>query len=321
MGLLGEIYSFGNRTRNKLRGLLDDPKGYLQQTADQTANTLRDMTGANETAQQFALRDKINAGDKNALEQYRNLEKTIQNKLFDVALNFNPAAVGMTAKVAGANAIDEYAGLHRPPMKGSGAPLHDLTGGGNYYPDDVYSSNGLRYYGTGNDRIDREAWSLAMRVKDKPNATVKMYRAVPYEKSPMEQIADLESLKAKFLARGKFPEDSGFTNGSKWYEWASREIDRLKTLPEPSVQNLVINNGDWVTTSKQYAKEHGESALGGNYKIISQSVPARKLFTNGDSWAEFGYDETGKALLPNMLGAAALGAGGMYGLGLLGGDK
>ena len=95
MGLLGEIYSFGNRTRNKLRGLLDDPKGYLQQTADQTANTLRDMTGANETAQQFALRDKINAGDKNALEQYRNLEKTIQNKLFDVALNFNPAAVGM----------------------------------------------------------------------------------------------------------------------------------------------------------------------------------------------------------------------------------
>lgn len=95
MGLLGEIYSFGNRTRNRLKGLLDDPKGYLQQTADQTANTLRDMTGANETAQQFALRDKINAGDKNALAQYRNLEKTIQNKLFDVALNFNPAAVGM----------------------------------------------------------------------------------------------------------------------------------------------------------------------------------------------------------------------------------
>ena len=95
MGLLGEIYSFGNRTRNRLKGLLDDPKGYIQQTADQTANTLRDMTGANETAQQFALRDKINAGDKNALEQYRNLEKTIQNKLFDVALNFNPAAVGM----------------------------------------------------------------------------------------------------------------------------------------------------------------------------------------------------------------------------------
>ena len=98
MGLLGEIYSFGNRTRNKLRGLLDDPKGYLQQTADQTANTLRDMTGANETAQQFALRDKINAGDQNALEQYRNLEKTIQNKLFDVALNFNPAAVGTILK-------------------------------------------------------------------------------------------------------------------------------------------------------------------------------------------------------------------------------
>ena len=70
-------------------------RAIIQQTADQTANTLRDMSGANETAQQFALRDKINAGDQNALAQYRNLEKTIQNKLFDVALNFNPAAVGM----------------------------------------------------------------------------------------------------------------------------------------------------------------------------------------------------------------------------------
>ena len=108
MGLLGEIYSFGNRTRNKLRGLLDDPKGYIQQTADQTANTLRDMSGANETAQQFALRDKINAGDKNALAQYRNLEKTIQNKLFDVALNFNPAAVGMTAWHGSPHKFDKF---------------------------------------------------------------------------------------------------------------------------------------------------------------------------------------------------------------------
>lgn len=108
MGLLGEIYSFGNRTRNRLKGLLDDPKGYIQQTADQTANTLRDMTGANETAQQFALRDKINAGDKNALAQYRNLEKTIQNKLFDVALNFNPAAVGMTAWHGSPHKFDKF---------------------------------------------------------------------------------------------------------------------------------------------------------------------------------------------------------------------
>jgi hypothetical protein len=33
-----------------------------------------------------------------------------------------------------------------------------------------------------------------------------------------------------------------------------------------------INPGDWVTTSKTYAKMHGENALGGNYKIIEQKV-------------------------------------------------
>ena len=52
-------------------------------------------------------------------------------------------------------AVDEYGGEHRPPGPDSGAPLHDLTGGGNVYPDDVYGANGLRYYGTGEEVFDR----------------------------------------------------------------------------------------------------------------------------------------------------------------------
>ncbi len=47
-------------------------------------------------------------------------------------------------------AVAEYAGSHRPPGPGYGAPLHDLTGAGTIYPDDVYSANGPRYYGTAN---------------------------------------------------------------------------------------------------------------------------------------------------------------------------
>jgi hypothetical protein len=94
-GLLADVYSFGNRTRNKLRGLLDDPVGTIQQAADATAEGVRNLTGQNETAQQFALRDSINSGDKNALAEYKRLEQVIQNKLFDLATNFNPAAVGM----------------------------------------------------------------------------------------------------------------------------------------------------------------------------------------------------------------------------------
>lgn len=51
-----------------------------------------------------------------------------------------------------------------------------------------------------------------------------------------------------------------------------------------------INKGDWVTTSKKYAIEHGKENLNGNYKILSKMVYARDLFTDGNSLLEWGYD-------------------------------
>jgi hypothetical protein len=296
-GLLGELWdSFGNNPRNA-----------------ETVDAMKGMVGllplsAGDIASGVLAVDDARRGD------YVN---ATLNGLG--ALPLVPALGGMISSkgddVAKAiSQVDDYAGLHRPPMKGSGAPLHDLTGGGDFYPDDVYSANGLRYYGTGDDRVDREVWNLAMQVKGKPDAKVKMYRAVPYEKTNAEKIAELEKQKAAFMKRGKVPDNSGFTNGSKWYEWASGEIDRLKNAPESAISPEKINHGDWVTTSRQYAKDHGESALGGNYKILSQTVPARKLFTNGDSWAEFGYDETGRInpqLLPWLVGGGLLGTAGI----------
>ena len=62
-----------------------------------------------------------------------------------------------------------------------------------------------------------------------------------------------------------------------------------RAIPD-GIGDVDINAGDWVSLSKQYAKDHGESALNGNYKIISKKAPARQLFTNGDSINEFGFD-------------------------------
>jgi hypothetical protein len=68
-----------------------------------------------------------------------------------------------------------------------------------------------------------------------------------------------------------------------------KEIERLKT-DETEVKNInAINSGDWVTINRDYAKEHGESALNGKYKIISKTVKAKDVFTNGDSIHEYGY--------------------------------
>jgi hypothetical protein len=132
--------------------------------------------------------------------------------------------------------IAKYQGSHTPPMKGSGAPLHDLTGGGTIYPDDVYGAMGSRYYGTG-ARDDATLFARFRALRNKPDEMVTIYRAVPKE-APVGPI----------------------------------------------------RHGDWVTIDRRYAMEHGESALKGHYRIQEGKVPAKTLFTNGDSPYEFGID-------------------------------
>lgn len=51
-----------------------------------------------------------------------------------------------------------------------------------------------------------------------------------------------------------------------------------------------INSGDWVTTSKKYATNHGENALNGEYEIISKKVKANTLSSEGYPY-ELGYHE------------------------------
>lgn len=52
----------------------------------------------------------------------------------------------------------------------------------------------------------------------------------------------------------------------------------------------VIYNRDWVAITKEYAEIHGEAVLKGNYKIIENTVPAKHLYTEGNSIQEWGYD-------------------------------
>jgi hypothetical protein len=184
----------------------------------------------------------------------------------------------------------DYVGEHSAPLGDSGAPLHDLTANENaIYPSDVYSSQANQYYGSGEPE-DAQLFAMAQRLKDKPNEKVSIYRAVPKMQSNSEKIAGLEKDLANYMKRGRMPKNADFDNKSDWYEWASNERDRLASLPEETIEPLSINHGDWVALDKKYAKEHGESALGGNYKILSKKVPARQLFTNGDSIREWGWD-------------------------------
>jgi GNAT superfamily N-acetyltransferase len=136
-------------------------------------------------------------------------------------------------------------GAHSPAGPEDGAPLWDVSN--DIYPDDVYDYQGLMYYGTGEDAMDRQAWSQIQEAKGKPHYKIKIYRAV----------------------------EKDYTG---------------RIIP-----------GDWVTTVRAYAKDHGESALNGDYRIISKTVTARDIYTSGDSWLEWGYHPQDPVRVPLAL--------------------
>lgn len=190
---------------------------------------------------------------------------------------------------------EDYRGDHQAPDHTSGYPLHDLSG---IYPDDIYGENGARYYGQGNP-LDSLGVAIIKAYRGRPNAHLQIYRAVPDLKKMDETIEDLEAQKRFILKYGKLPNgveprvEKGSQSTkpiSKHYDWLCAEIERRKLLPPVEKTKLSINIGDWVTTVREYAKEHGESTLLGKYKILSKTVYARDLFTIGDSIFEFGYD-------------------------------
>lgn len=131
--------------------------------------------------------------------------------------------------------MPDYSGEHRAPRRDSGAPLDNLK---DVYPDDVYGPNAARYYGhESGSQTDKAAVRIIQATKGKPDAPVKVFRAIP-----------------------------------------------------KSIESNEINPGDWITTIKSYAVQHGEGPLGGDYKILEKTVPAGDLYTDGNSIFEFGYD-------------------------------
>jgi hypothetical protein len=74
------------------------------------------------------------------------------------------------------------------------------------------------------------------------------------------------------------------------------DITVYRAVPK-GVKESKLSDGDWVTVNRNYAIEHGEGILEGNYKIISQKVKVKDLTTSADSINEQGYHPLGKPSL------------------------
>lgn len=232
-------------------------------------------------------------------------ERNWKNAAFTLAglLPFVPGASGVRAaenvaesaldmSQAGSVVDTGYRGLHQAPSISGANSLDNLA---DVYGDDIYSPNALRYFGMGDEfrKADMESLSAISRAKGKPNAMVTVYRAVPNFKTSAQKASELSEDMAQFLKRGRVPSRSAVSglDGSKWYDWAHDERNRLSQIADniPDAANQ-INPADWVSLSKDYAAKHGQSALGGNYKILSKKVKASELATTGDALSEWGWN-------------------------------
>lgn len=190
----------------------------------------------------------------------------------------------------------EYAGEHSAPAREEGASLDNTE---NIYPDDMYTGSldqAIQYYGEAGPS-DWSAISTIRQFKDKPNATLTVYRAVPKTASEkkLEEIDKSIRHMTKLAFTQSPPSDAPEyineihrKNGYK----ADTTLGMLYEIREGIAKNqkgYKINPGDWVTTVKSYAVEHGKAHLNNDYKVLKKKVKAKDLFTDGNSIYEWGW--------------------------------
>lgn len=182
----------------------------------------------------------------------------------------------------------DYRGEHQAPHASDNysSPIYDMT---NAFGEDIYTSNAVRFFGTG-DLNDQLAVNIIQSLRNKPNATVTIYRSIPKILTVSEKIDELEKHKAYVMKYGKLPKGVGnWQNSSQYYDFIYNELKRLRESPKQDEKLSSINDGDWVTTVKQYAIDHGKAHLGNSFRVLSKKVKAKNIYGNGDSIMEFGY--------------------------------
>lgn len=196
---------------------------------------------------------------------------------------------------------EDYRGEHHTAPSSDYAPMHDLT---DTYPDDIYSEDAARLYHHYNDYRDRQAIGVIQSARNKPNQSVKIYRAVPdinydlkTKLKPLLDIVNYHSQWNRFPAKNQLVWDlqDKYSIDNHSYDEQQKLIlndinKQINELQAQQQKQIGINNGDWVTISREYAKEHGESHLNGQYKIVTKTVPARNLYTDANNIFEWGYN-------------------------------
>jgi len=175
----------------------------------------------------------------NGEDFYQKMSNSLRDTLREKGIRGNEQVSKYWEDITGKKSIDSYKMSHRPTE--SGAYGSDITMKGEFIPKDAYEHP--EYYFDMKAKTDygvatRESWDIIKSIRNKPNATITIYRASP-----------------------------------------SKDI----------------NNGDWITLSKKYAKLHAKDSM----PIHSFKVKAKDIQFAGDDINEFGYFPSKESLPKN----------------------
>jgi hypothetical protein len=124
------------------------------------------------------------------------------------------------------------------------------------------------------------------------------YTSSPFAPSGGEHGYPISELRAAFGEDVyEHPEEQGF---GECDAETMDQLRRVRDTPGATVRIYralppgvgQINRGDWVTLSKQYARQHAmqDDVAANDWPIVQADVPASTVFTHGKDLDEYGYD-------------------------------
>lgn len=118
------------------------------------------------------------------------------------------------------------------------------------------------------------------------------------DKSMIDIASNKDSIRDSLEEQSRMNRDKNREESIAAISQALQEIEK-GNIPDVTIYRAVpkslkegsVRNGDWVTLSESYAKQHGNHALNGEYRIMKEVVPADNLYWDGNDINEWGYDD------------------------------
>ena len=150
--------------------------------------------------------------------------------------------------------IADYGMSHRPME--SGAIASDITGKGKFIPEDFYTHP--EYYADMSNPTYQQSWSALQRIKDRPDATVTIYRASP---SDSLNVGDWVTLSKKYANESMEGVETvhSFKVKAKDIQFAGDDINEFGFYPTnnkpiiPSAEDVISK----LESHKKYIQKKG----------------------------------------------------------------